>query len=72
MEELDTENHRQAKGNRSYYLLKKTDAVLAIVECGFLSNSEEAQLLSSEEYQEKLAEIICRGTMEYLQGDGEC
>ncbi len=72
VEELDTENHRQAKGNRSYYLLKKTDAVLAIVECGFLSNSEEAQLLSSKEYQEKFAEIICQGTMEYLQGDGEC
>lgn len=68
VEELDTENHRQAKGNRSYYLLKKTDAVLTIVECGFLSNSEEAQLLSSEEYQEKLAEIICNGTMEYLSG----
>lgn len=32
VEGLDKENHRQAKGNRSYYLLKKTDATLVIVE----------------------------------------
>lgn len=68
VEKLDKENHRQAKGNRSYYLLKKTDAPLTIVECGFLSNSEEAKLLSEEEYQKKVAAAICDGTMEYLRG----
>lgn len=67
VEALDKENHRQAKGNRSYYLLKKTEAPLTIVECGFLSNSEEAYLLSSEEYQKKVAKAICQGAMEYLR-----
>lgn len=71
VEELDKNNHREAKGNKSYYLLKKTDAVLTIVECGFLSNSEEAYLLSSEEYQEKVAAAICKGAMEYLRGAAE-
>lgn len=69
VEELDKNNHRQAKGNKSYYMLKKTDATLTIIECGFLSNSEEASLLSSEEYQEKVASAICKGTMEYLKGN---
>ena len=37
---LDPANHRKAKGNKTYYMLKKTDAVLVICECGFLSNPE--------------------------------
>lgn len=68
IDKLDRENHRQAKGNGSYFLLKKTDASLVIVECGFLSNSEEALLLKDEEYQEKVAEAVCEGTVEYLEG----
>lgn len=67
VEGLDRENHRQARGNRSYYLLKKTDATLVIVECGFLSNGGEAELLSTEKYQKKVAKAICSGTKEYLE-----
>ncbi|MDD2981705.1 MAG: N-acetylmuramoyl-L-alanine amidase, partial [Hespellia sp.] len=40
---------------------------LVIVECGFLSNWEEAGLLDTQEYQEKMAEAICAGVMEYLE-----
>ena len=68
VETLDKTNHRLAKGNDSYYLLKKTDAVITIVECGFLSNGEEATLLSTEEYQGKVADAVCAGLMEYLEG----
>ena len=32
MEGLDKTNHRQAKGNKTYYMLKKTEATLVIVE----------------------------------------
>ena len=69
MEGLDKTNHRQAKGNRSYYLLKKTDATLVIVECGFISNSEESTLLSSGNYQEQVAQSIVNGIKEYLETD---
>lgn len=69
VEGVDPENHRQAKGNTSYYLLKKTDVPIAIVECGFLSNPEEAQLLTTKEYQEKMADAICKGILEYLKMD---
>lgn len=64
--ELDRDNARKAKANDSYYLLKKTSSPVVIVECGFLSNYEEAQKLSSELYQEKVAWAIHLAVMQYL------
>lgn len=63
---LDTDNRREAKGNDSYFLLKKTSKPIVIVECGFLSNREEAEKLSSNLYQEKMAWNIHMGIMKYL------
>jgi N-acetylmuramoyl-L-alanine amidase len=59
-------NHRVAKANESYYMLKKTQCPLVIVECGFLSNWTEAKLLCDENYQEKMAWAIHLGIMSYL------
>lgn len=60
-------NHREAKDNTSYYLLKKTSTAIIIVECGFLSNPSEASLLASEEYQEKIAGAVGEGIIRYLE-----
>lgn len=65
-EQVDPDNARQAKANDSYYLLKKTSSPIVIVECGFLSNYEEAQKLSSEAYQEKTAWAIHLAILQYL------
>lgn len=65
-EQIDPDNARQAKANDSYYLLKKTSSPIVIVECGFLSNYEEAQKLSEELYQEKTAWAIHLAVMAYL------
>lgn len=67
---VDAENKREAKGNDSYYLLKKTSRPIVIVECGFLSNREEAEKLNSELYQEKAAWAVHMGIMQYLNGVG--
>lgn len=67
VEEVDPENHRLAKGNNSYYLLKKMVSPTVIVECGFLSNPEEARLLSTEEYQKQIAKAIAKGIEKYLR-----
>ncbi|MCI9174300.1 MAG: N-acetylmuramoyl-L-alanine amidase [Lachnospiraceae bacterium] len=67
--QLDPQNHRQAKANESYFLLKKTPSPTVIVECGFLSNSQEAALLATEEYQDKVAEAVKDGILEYLGRD---
>ena len=70
VKQLDPQNHRQAKANESYYLLKKTPSPTVIVECGFLSNSEEADLLNTEEYQKKVAEAVKCGVLECLGQTG--
>lgn len=64
--EVDPGNARQAKANDSYYLLKKTSSPIVIVECGFLSNYEEAQKLSQAHYQERTAWAIHLAVLEYL------
>ena len=66
---LDPENRREAKGNDSYFLLKKTSKPIVIVECGFLSNREEAEQLSTPLYQEKVAWNIHMGIMKFLNYD---
>lgn len=66
---FDPENKREAKGNDSYFLLKKTAKPIVIVECGFLSNREEAENLTSSAYQEKMAWNIYMGIMKYLNNN---
>lgn len=58
---------RMIKANTSYYLLKRSKGTLVIVECGFLTNSEEAELLKTETYQQKAAEAIAEGIDDYLK-----
>lgn len=64
---LDPSNRRTVKENNSYYLLKKTACPIVIVECGFLSNPQEAQALSDPVYQERAAWQICMGILQYLK-----
>lgn len=66
VKELDPENKRQIKANDSYYLLKKTQTPIIIVECGFLSNGAEAEKLCDETYQEQVAWAISMGILKYL------
>ncbi len=63
---VDETNDRKAKKNGSYYLLKKSSVPTIIVECGFLSNGEEADKLTQEDYQEKMAWNISLGILQYL------
>lgn len=61
---------RQAKPNESYYLLLHVKQPIVIVECGFLSNPQEAELLSQPEYQDRMAWTLHMGIMEYLNQTG--
>lgn len=65
-ERVEKENKREAKANTSYYLLKKTSSPIIIVECGFLSNSDEAWKLTQEAYQERIAWAVFMGIMQSL------
>lgn len=64
----EPENTRQAKANDTYYLLKKTEVPMVIVECGFLSNWEDCAKLQDENYQDKLVWAIHMGVLKYMNG----
>lgn len=66
IQELDADNRREAKGNADYYILRHTAVPTVIVECGFLSNWEEAERLVTKEYQQQVAQAICKGIVRYL------
>jgi N-acetylmuramoyl-L-alanine amidase len=65
-ETLCVSKSRGTKSNTSYYLLKKTPTPTVIVECGFLSNPYEAELLCDELYQEKIVRSLYFGITDFL------
>ena len=58
---IDPDNERPVKGNAEYMILKKSPCPAVIVECGFLSNPEEAAKLTDTKYQKKMADAITKG-----------
>ena len=49
-----------------YYVLNCSDYPSVIVECGFLSNAADEALLVTQAYQQRIAEVICQGTIAFL------
>ncbi|NLZ80688.1 MAG: N-acetylmuramoyl-L-alanine amidase CwlD [Clostridiales bacterium] len=64
---LKPKKERVEKADNNYYMLKKVKTPSVIIECGFLSNAEEAMLLTEGNYQEKIALAIKNGILEYLK-----
>lgn len=58
LNEIDPHHAREAKAGNDYYILNKTVCPGVILECGFLSCPQEAALLVSEQYQQKIASAI--------------
>lgn len=65
-ESIEKENKRVPLKIENVYIIENVEIPTAIVECGFLSNIEEEQLLQQEEYQDKLAWGIYMGIMNYF------
>lgn len=59
-------NNREALPREDTYLFKNAATTTVIIECGFLSNEEEAALLQDSTYQEELAYAIYLGLQQYL------
>ena len=67
---LQPENKRMNKvSDSSYYILYKASVPSVMVECGFMSNTEENNKLKSDEYQKQLAYTITMGINQYLYTD---
>ncbi len=56
---------RVALAKRDLLMFKNPTVPMAIVECGFLSNKQEAELLANEDYQRKIARCIYEGILKY-------
>ncbi len=65
---LQPDNDRVAKpAGQSIYLLHKLDCPALLLECGFLSNVEECELLCDDKYQNELCAVIACGIERYLK-----
>lgn len=65
---LQSDNTRQNKeAGEEIYLLTHCQVPAVLVECGFLSNPEEADLLSQEAYQQDMAAAIYNGIVSFLE-----
>jgi N-acetylmuramoyl-L-alanine amidase len=60
---------RQALVRRDTFLFENLEIPVVIIECGFLSNPKEAELLNQEEYQYRLAHAIYSGVVKYLANE---
>jgi len=63
---LQPENTRKCKQSSDVYLLDNTTVPAVIVECGFLSNPDEAYLLSQADYRDSIAYSVYLGIVEYI------
>ena len=64
---LQPDNTRTCKtAGKEIFLLKNARVPAVIVECGFISNRQERELLVTDDYQKQLALAIVAGLMNYV------
>ncbi len=67
-ENINPQNNREVKKAYSdLFLFKKINSPCVLIECGFLSNGNEAQLLNQADYQTKIAFTIAQSICEYYR-----
>lgn len=63
---IELKNNREIKKIPSRtYMYNKLNIPGVLIECGFLSNYNEKELLKTSAYQEKIAKIITKGIVNY-------
>ena len=65
-ETINDGNTRLAKATDDIFVLKDNKIPSSLIECGFLSNQEEAKLLTDKSYQRKIAWGIYLGIVRYF------
>ena len=66
-EYLQKENTRSIKrAGSSIYLLDRIQSPGILIECGFLSNAQELELLKAEKYQKELSVTLAGGIINFL------
>ncbi len=63
---LDKNNERVPQAKKDVKIIDESTLPIVLIECGFVSNPEEGKLLSTTNYQEKVAWAIYAGIIEYF------
>jgi len=65
---LQTDNERAVKeAGSSIFLLDRAEMPAVLVECGFLSNPEETEMLCDDEYRKKLSLVISLAIISHIE-----
>ena len=64
---LQANNKRTIKSGENIFLLENSANPAILIECGFISNTEESTKLSEKEYQKELCFSILCGIIEYVK-----
>lgn len=65
---LQPDNTRQIKkAGKDLFLMYNAKCPAVLMECGFLSNSQEAHMLVDSDYQNKIAFVAFASVLEYLE-----
>lgn len=67
---LNPDSNRKAKKSTGVYLMEHIDCTGVLIECGFLSNQQEENLLRSSAYQKKLCAVIATSFLSYMNQNG--
>ena len=68
--ELSSGKQRENKKSGSnIYVLNHLKCPAVLIECGFITNKEEATLLNDEKYQRKLAVLIANGISNFIDSE---
>ena len=60
---------RGIKDGNHLYVIKHTDCKAILVECAFISNSEDECMLANENSRNEFARAIARGITDYISGN---
>ena len=63
---VNISSNRKAKKAQGIYLMDNVCCTAALIECGFLSNPQEEQLLRTAQYQKKICSVIAATVSRYL------
>lgn len=67
---INIDKDRTELGKNDVMLLRNIYSPIVIVECGFLSNPEDAENLKKDRYQEKISKTLKASICKYLQENG--
>lgn len=65
--DVQPSNNRKIKPGDSMYILENVANTAVLIECGFLTNSEECEKLSQKEYQKSLSFSIVCAIIEHIE-----